>query len=121
MGYQAMNQQQRRISQTEKSVFDQLPGDIFAFDSKALDRAASFGLVPMQEGWIAGGIIGKLALSRMRSERNGDHLKMRPDFNLSHSPGASSQSDAIDSVDPRLPAKSLFRLRIDLVKRGLIT
>jgi hypothetical protein len=114
-----MNQQQRRISQTEKSVSLQLPGDLFSFDTKVIDRAASFGLVPMQEGWIAGGVIAKLALSRLRSARQVTDRQMRPNF----CPGcttSTAQEDVIDSVDPYLPAGSLLRLRTELVKRGVI-
>lgn len=116
-----MNQQQRRIRQTEESVFAQLPGDIFVLDSKALDRAASFGLVPMQEGWIAGGIIAKIALSRLRSERHEAHRQMRPNTPLTRPSSVSNRVDAIGPVDPSMSAKSLLRLRVDLVKRGLIT
>jgi hypothetical protein len=116
-----MNQQQRRIRQTEKSVLTQLPGDIFALDSKALDRAASFGLVPMQEGWIAGGIIAKIALARLRSERHETHHQMRPNSPHTGPTGVSNRVDAIGLVNPNMPAKSLLRLRIELVKRGLIT
>jgi hypothetical protein len=115
-----MNQQQRRIKQTEISVLAQLPGDLFAFDSKVIDRAASFGLVSMQEGWIAGGVIAKLALSRLRSAGHESIRQMRPIL-PDGCTALNSPAEVIDSVDPHMSAKSLLRLRTDLVKRGLIT
>ena len=113
-----MGQRQRKISHTEKSAFAQLPGDIFQFDSRALDRGASFGLVPMQEGWIAGGVVGKLAVARVRSELARENDKT--DIGCGHSDCASAQGMKVDRVDPSLPAKSLLRLREDWIKRGLI-
>jgi hypothetical protein len=118
-----VNAQQRKIDRTEKSISAQLPDDIFRFDAKALDRAASFGLVPMQEGWIAGWLIGKLVKARMRSKMSGIGQKMRPDFNCSYSDGFVETDKVMElkPVDPILPAGSLLRLRTDLVKRGLIS
>jgi hypothetical protein len=107
--------QQRKIRQTEESALNQLPGDIFQFDSKVLNRAASFGLVGMDEGWIAGGVIAKIILSRMRSGLRAENKNSN-----GHSDSERKRLEAIASVDSSLPAQSLLRLREDLVKRGLI-
>jgi hypothetical protein len=105
----------RKIKATESNVSGQLPGDIFQLDSEVLDRAASFGLVPMEDGWIAGGLIAKVALARMRSELTGGGSR----------PSADSGPDGkarerIGEVDPSLPSALLVELRTQLVKRGLL-
>lgn len=115
-----VNSQQRKISQTEKSVLAQLPEDIFRFNAKALDRAASFGLIPMQEGWIAGGIVGKLVMARMRSEPNGKDQMMRPGFHCACFGDISEPIEGTEVVDPSRSPKSLLRQRTDLMKRGLL-
>ena len=81
-----MNQQQKRITQTERSALSQLPGDLFGFDTKAIDRASSFGLVPMQEGWTAGGVIAKLALSRCGLHGKGPTVRCARSFPMAALP-----------------------------------
>lgn len=104
--------QERKIRQTEESALHQLPGDVFQLDCKVLDRAAAFGLIAMEEGWVAGGIIARLILSRMRSQAHAN--------GAAGSDSASDQIEGLSAVDPSLPAQSLLRLREDFVKRGLI-
>lgn len=69
----------------------------------------------MDEGWIAGGVIAKIILSRMRSGLRAENKNSN-----GHSDSERKRLEAIASVDSSLPAQSLLRLREDLVKRGLI-
>ena len=113
-----MDRHEQRRQDVEKSASARLPGDLFRLDSKALNKAAGLGFLPMEEGWIAGGIIAKAVMARMRSKL--------PEFEVKSCPELSPDRNRVPSewfslVDPSLPVKALIRLRTDLVKRGLLT
>jgi len=103
---------------TEQSILERLPGDLSQLDPEALDRMISLGLFPMEEGWIAGGYLAKLAVKRMRSEADGQAGQGPPVGSEQSSPVTCNMAQELKAVDPALPAEALLHIRTSLVRRG---
>ena len=105
---------------TERCIRQRLTGPLSCEDLEFFDRAASLGLFPMEDGWIAGGFIAKLAVKRFRSSATGSCEKIGPFVRQRGATQARELSGFLRDLDSATPPAALLRLRADLVRRGLI-
>jgi len=74
----------------------------------------------MDEGWVAGGYIAKLAVKRLRSVTSGSREKIGPFTRQRSEEGMRRLSARLRDLDSSASPEVLLRLRAELVRSGCL-